>query len=245
MTLAEQQALQFEKGMLRVIRQMQALILSSGTVKQMMDLDATSRVLLAPQLYTSILGALSDSGYRELYASLANRDKELIADVKSARSTAGLPTGFTATSKDVINAFRSLELSKFDHIGQSFVNTLHGELMNYALTGMSETEFIANLSNALEGKFQKYAVTYANTSRAQFVQAVQNEAAKNYDGELFWSYEGAEDDKNRDACIEGLDKGVFTNEEKLEFEARTADERAWNCRHVFVQITKEEYEERK
>lgn len=242
---AEQQVKSFETNMRAIVRRMQADILSGKVVANMMSLSNAERVLYQQEVYSSLLGALNSSGYDKIVADLINKDKELIASVKTTRAGAGLPTAFTTRSKEVLDAVRNLELTRFNHIGQSFVQTLHSELMNFAISGMSEADFIIKLQDALEGKFVRYATTYAETSRAQFIQAVGDEAARSAGGEHYWEYVGAEDDKNRDACIEGLAKRYFTDAEREQFEADYADERAWNCRHTFMEINKDTYFEEK
>ena len=79
------------------------------------------------------------------------------------------------------------------------MNSLSQELMQFALTGVDESVFIDAIRSKLETGLQRYATTYATTSRAKFIQQVQDEAAKSYDGELYWEYVGPEDDRMRDA----------------------------------------------
>jgi len=240
--LAEQQGIQFETNLRQVVNRFQALIIKTARSGYMFSVNADERIRYAPELYSGLVDALQQSGYLSLVSDLIEQDRELIAEVKSLRTAKGLPTQFSKQSSEALAAFQNLEFAQFQNISTGFVNSLHQELMNYALTGVDEAVFIESIRNMLESKLQKYATTYAYTSRAKWIQQVQDEAAKNYDDELFWEYVGPEDDRTRDACIEGLNQQYFTDAERMEFEARTADERAWNCRHVFVQITKEDYE---
>jgi hypothetical protein len=187
------------------------------------------------------MDALKQSGYSELVNDLINKDKALLAEVTAMRTAKGLLTQFAKTSPEALRAFQNLELTQFQNIGDGFVNSLHSNLMTYAITGIREEDFAAMIRKSLDSGFQRYANTYAITSRAQFIQQVQDEAAKDYDGELFWEYVGPEDDRTRDACLEGLSQRYFTDAERSDFEAANATERAWNCRHTFEQITKEDY----
>jgi len=248
-TLSEQQAIQFERNLRAVINSFQAGIIATAKSGEMFSKNAADRIKYAPQLYEGIISALNSSGYNGIVQDLIARDAELIKEIRSLRTAKGLPTAFTNTSKETLAAFQRLELSQFQSIGEGFANSLHQQLMSLAIGGIGEREFIANISAKLDSGFKRYATTYAETSRAKFIQQVEDEAAKSYDGELYWEYVGAIDDRNRDACIEGLEynngTGMFTDAERDEFEARTADERLWNCRHTFVQITKETYEDNK
>ena len=53
--------------------------------------------------------------------------------------------------------------------------------------------------------------------------------------------------KSVETAKEAIDKMLsgeeiyFTDAEREQFESDTADERAWNCRHTFQHITKEDY----
>jgi hypothetical protein len=239
--LAETQITDFERNLRRVIDRFQAEIIKNAKSGYLFSLNAEDRVKYAPDLYDGILKALHASGYDKAVADLINRDAELISEIKAMRSAAKLPTTFAKSSSDVINAFKNMEMAQFSQIGTGFANSLSQELMNYAITGVDESVFIEAIRDRLESGFKRYARTYAITSRAKFIQQVQDEAAKNYDGELYWEYVGPEDDRMRDACIDGMAQRYFTDAERAAFEAETADERAWNCRHTFQQITEEDY----
>jgi len=241
MALAEDQTIQFEQNLRNVINRMQASIIKNAKSGYLFSRNAEERIKYAPELYNGILEAINGSGYYAAVSDLINRDKELIKEVTSLRAKAKLPTSFASTSPEVFAAFQNMEMQQFTNIATGFANSLSQELMNYAITGIDEAKFIDAVRASLTGRFTQYANTYAITSRAKFIQQVQDEAAKSYDGELYWMYEGPEDDRMRPACIEGMAKQYFTDEERNLFEYETADERAWNCRHTFIQITKEDY----
>ena len=242
MSLANAQVIDFEKNLRKVIAALQTLIIKNAKSGYLFSLKADERIRFAPDIYNALIAALNESGYYPLVSDIINRDKELIAEVMSIRGAAKLPTVFTQTSKETFAALRNLELTQFESIGTGFMNSLSQELMQFALTGVDESVFIDAIRSKLETGLQRYATTYATTSRAKFIQQVQDEAAKSYDGELYWEYVGPEDDRMRDACIDGMNKRYFTDFERSMFEAETAEERAWNCRHTFEQITKHDYE---
>jgi hypothetical protein len=245
MSLAEKQVIDFEKNLRKALNRFQAEIVANARSGYMFSQKADERIRYASELYDGILQGLRDSGYYGVVSDLIEKDRELISEVRILRSANKLPSVFTKSSAETFNALRNMEFAQFDNIGKGFVASLSQELTNYVVSGISEIDFMMAIRESLDNKFAKYARTYAITSRAQFVQAVQDEAAKNYEGEVYWVFEGPEDDKTRPACQEGLAKEYFTDEERIAFEAETADERAWNCRHTFQQVTKEDYEENK
>lgn len=241
--LAERQVTEFERELQVVFKRLQTLIIKNAKSGYLFSLNAEERIKFAPDLLDGLISAVNESGYYDAVAKIIDKDKDLIAEIKSLRSAQKLPTEFSRTSKNVFEALRNIEMKQFEDIAEGFTRSLHQELMNFALTGVDEEVFIQTIMDKLDAGFKRYASTYATTSRAKFLQQVQYEAAKNYPGELYWEYVGPEDDRRRDACIEGTAKRYFTDEERIQFEAETAEERAWNCRHTFEQITKEDYEE--
>lgn len=243
MSVADRQLSTFETGLVKALDSLKSLILLNAKSGYLFTANAEARIRYAPELYSGIIDSIAKSGYYEIVRELVGSDKELIEEVKSMRSGAGLPTEFSASSAEALTAFQNLELAQFRAISDQFANSLHVELMNFALSGTTELDFINALRSKLDDSFKRYAVTYANTSRAQFSQQVENEAAKNYDGALYWEYSGPEDGRTRDACLEGLAQRYFTDLERREFEMRYSEERAWNCRHVFFQITEQDYKE--
>jgi hypothetical protein len=152
---------------------------------------------------------------------------------------------FTQQSVNTLTALQTLQASQFAGIGSQAMDAVRQTVMQTILTGAQLEDGLANIEARLSADLQRYAWTYANTSRAQVLQAVQDIAAQNYEGELYWEYSGPLDDVTRDACVELLEIGVFTDDERNQAEADTADERAYNCRHVFEQITREQYEANK
>ena len=243
MSVADRQLSTFETGLIKAIDNLQSLILLNAKSGYLFSANADARIRYAPELYNGIVDAIAKSGYYEVVQDLVEKDKEFIDEVKKLRAGKGLPTGFSASSGEALAAFQNMELAQFRAIGDQFANSLHVELMNFAISGTTELDFINALRSKLDDSFKRYAVTYANTSRAQFSQQVENEAAKNYDGALYWEYSGPDDGRTRDACLEGLAQRYFTDLERREFEMRYSEERAWNCRHVFFQITEDDYKE--
>jgi len=243
MSVADKQVSAFETGLVKALENLKSLILLNAKSGYLFTANAEARIRYAPELYNGIIDSIAKSGYYETVRELVGSDKELIEEVKSMRSGAGLPTEFSASSAEALTAFQNLELAQFRAISDQFANSLHVELMNFALSGTTELDFINAISSKLNDNLKKYSITYAMTSRAQFSQQVENEAAKSYDGALYWEYSGPNDGRTRDACKEGLAIRYFTDAERRKFEIDNASERAWNCRHIFFQITEDDYKE--
>jgi hypothetical protein len=193
-------------------------------------------------MYPELLKALQESGYSSVVAQLQNTDPALVNAIKA---NARIPMSFLETSSDVISAIRSAEAFQFAKIGEAAMSSIRDNVMRTVLAGVPINDTLADIRSQLEDRFQRYAWTYANTTRKEVIQAVHFEAAKAYDGELYWEYVGPEDNVTRDVCLELLAQRVFTDAEMQEAEASSASEREYNCRHVFVQITKDDYESAK
>jgi len=243
MSLADSQVSRFERNMIEVLQRLQAEIIASANKGMLFSGDNALRLASAPDMFNELIGALDRSGYSNVVNAFTDEDIRLVKDVKAARATAGLPTAFTQQSAETLSAFKTVEFEKFQSLGNGFIESMRQELIAYISTGTNERDFINKINSMLNDNLKRYATTYATTSRQQVIQQIQNAAAANYDGELYWEYVGPEDDRMRDACAEGIEQRYFTDAERIEFEERTAGERAWNCRHVFVQITEETYKE--
>lgn len=243
MNTAESQVARFERNMIQVLRNLQAEIIASASKGGLFNPDSDLRMASAPDIYNQLLGALDRAGYSNVVNQFTEQDIKLVADVKAARALAGLPTAFTQQSTETLNAFKNIEFLKFQSVGNGFIESLRGKLMAYVTTGIDERTFINQINSMLNDNLKRYATTYATTSRQMVIQQIQNAAAQNYDGELFWEYTGPEDDRMRDVCAEGMSQRYFTDAEKTDFESSTAIDREWNCRHTFVQITEQDYKE--
>lgn len=194
---------------------------------------------MSASIYNELERALAGTEYEKVYLKLQGIDNDLIAAIVRE---AKIPISFTKTSVEVVDALRNLQMTEFQHIGERGLEAVREELMRSVLNGVPISETLDNIRDALESKFQRYAQTYAWTSRQELMQAVHNEGAKGYPAdEIFWEYVGPDDNLTRPACQELLAQRYFANEEKEEAIAKYAEERAYNCRHVFVQIAPEDY----
>jgi len=193
-------------------------------------------------IYQEGVKALTDAGYFGAVTELQGSDKEMISLI-TAQSK--VPMAFTATSKDVINSLRSIQTEKFANIGMQAIEGVKDVVTRAILGGQSIESTLDLITESLDTKLQRYAWTYANTSRKDVIQAVHWEAAKESEGETYWEYYGPDDDITRPACQVLLERngGYYTFDEMQAAEAEFAEDRAYNCRHYFIQIPKEVYDE--
>ena len=118
-------------------------------------------------------------------------------------------------------------------------------LMKSILTGQSIEQVHKQIRKELEDRLQRYSITYALTSRQEVMQMIHDTGAQSTPPqERYWVYVGPRDDKTRPACNALLDIKYFSNEEREYYEAMYAGERAYNCRHIFMQITKDDFDKK-
>jgi len=201
----------------------------------------------ATQSLEGLVKLLKQAGYDEAVKKLLGKEAALLNEYKSLRPAGAVPIALTARMTSQLKALQQAELVIFDNISSQSMMEIQKQLINGVLTGAKMDVIVEAIQSTLESNMHRYAWTYANTSRARYLQAVEDIAAgkDRYEEDVYWEYVGPDDDLTRPACVQGLEIGVFTDAERLSFEADTADERAYNCRHTFMRINKETYEELK
>lgn len=197
------------------------------------------------QSYESLKALLYQSGYGDLAREFIDRESNLLRDYTRLRPTGAVPIQITQRFIEQLEVLRKIEIFQFDILADDAVRAVQAAVMNGVLNGTNSMVLADQIRGSLKPPIQKYTWTYVNTARARFIQAVEKTNAKAGEGEIFWEYVGPEDDLNRPACIDGLSQRYFTDAEREQFEAETADERLYNCRHTFMEITKEAYEKNK
>jgi len=195
------------------------------------------------QSYEGLKDLLYRSGYGDLAREFVDRESDLLRDYTRLRPSGAVPIQITQRFTEQLDTLRRIELFQFDALADTAVRAVQGAVMQGVLTGTNTMVLADQISGSIEAPLQRYAWTYVNTARANFIQAVEDaNVDKANQDEIYWEYVGPEDDLNREACIEGLSQRYFTDSEREQFEAETADERLYNCRHTFMEITKEAYE---
>lgn len=252
-TEIDQQTAWFERNMLKIASRLDARIAS--LIRELDSrgghlLNTEENIQMWAQIHGSILEELNASGYTELVSMLNEKENDLLRTMKKASMPGAVPLAFTQTSQSAISAFNSLWNARIGNLGNDVARQIHTIIGDSIFGGTNIADLVKSVKVILERQLVRYATTYVNTSRAKFIQMMQYEAARNYDGGLFWIYEGPEDDVTRPVCREGTGMDVssmfpnapyFTEEERIEFESYSAPERTYNCRHTFMQITKEYY----
>lgn len=195
----------------------------------------------ASQVYFSLMEELEAAGYYRAVNELQGKENDLLRMMKANRPEGSVPVAFTMATRAKIDGLNSMYLLKFNGVGEDAMRNIAGIVMDIVVRGGSLQAAIKQIEGVLEKNLVRYATTYCETSRAHFLQAVEYAHAEDYEGEKFWQYVGPFDDLNRPACIEGLNVEFFTDAEREQFEAETAEERMYNCRHTFLLINKEFY----
>ena len=150
---------------------------------------------------------------------------------------------------ETLKAMQLLDLDSLQGISDVVAQQVRTHLQSIVISGTSIFDAISELEGTSK-KLTQHAQTYINTSRSQLSQKISDMEAENYDGAVFWEYFGAVlDDKTRIVCQEGLgaisssypNAPFFTDAEKKQFQSETMPR--WNCRHEFVEITEDYYNE--
>lgn len=253
--IIDDQVAWFERNMVRIAGRLQTRI-----TNLMYDFDITSGVvqnsgknlLLLRGIYTSIIDELQIAGYNNMIQALTDKENDLLRALKSSAPAGSVPLAFTETTQASINAFNSLWNARIGSLSTDVARQVHSLVGDSIFSWLSVDSVVAEVRAILEDKLVRYATTYVNTSRAKFIQLALYDSARNYEGGLFWVYEGPQDDVTRPVCREGTGMDTngsfpnapyFTESERIEFEAYSGAERQYNCRHSFMQITKEYYDE--
>lgn len=253
--IVDDQAEWFNRNMLKIVRKVRNRLTaelnkfdrSGGNLE-----NTPANIQRLNQIYGSIMTELQNAGYGDLVQQLQAKEGELLKSIKSSRPAGTVPIAFTETSRDALAGFNSLFNQQFGGLAQSVARDIAGAVGNSIFGTQSIEATMGMVAKLLDDKFARYAATYVNTSRAQFIQAAEYESAKGYDGDLYWIYEGPEDDITRPICRVGTGMDAdgaypnapyFTESERLSFEAESAGLRMYNCRHSFMQISEEYYNE--
>ena len=115
MSLAEKQVVDFEKNLRKALNRFQAEIIANARSGYMFSQDANERIRSASDFYDGILQGLRDSGYYSVVSDLVEKDRELIGEVRSLRTSNKLPSVFTKSSAETFNALRNMEFAQFDN----------------------------------------------------------------------------------------------------------------------------------
>ena len=186
---------------------------------------------------------LIESGYNEFLKKNQKSDIALVKHLQKIQENSDFPLIFTQKDKNVIKGFELLDFKKLQMLGENSANILSRGLISNVILGESLSKTRKSLESALSSKLKGYVETYINTSKHLLFQEVHNLSAENQDDDIFWQYVGPADDKTRPECSWALKKNVFTDIEKQNFISKYGVR--FNCRHVFIEVTEDFYNERK
>ena len=203
-------------------------------------------------LYGSIIQELTAAGYTDLVAGLNAKENELLTKLRATRQAYAVPLAFTETSQAALAAFNGMWNARIGNLGMDISRQIHGIVSESVFSGRTNYNLIKGISKLLDDDFVRYATTYVNTSRAKFIQMAEYEGTTGYEGDMFWIYEGPQDDVTRPVCREGTgmesnpitdNAPYYTDAERIDFENYSGSERLYNCRHSFMLISPEYYKE--
>lgn len=241
--LTNAQVTQFESELNRSMRQLERRItalLSKLEMDNGVILKTPANLRYAASLLPELNRLLEESGYPDAVAKFQQGDSTLLSQV---RKSAAIPLAFTRADAATLSALLAMQNSEFTGIGANAMESVRQVVMNTIMTGSRLEGSLGMIKKNLSANLQRYAWTYANTTRRDVIQLANDLAAANTEGENYWAYNGPLDDVTRDACIELLAIGYFTDAEREQYEAEYAAERMYNCRHSFDLISKETYDE--
>lgn len=244
LALTDKQVRAFERELGIAIRDLNRrldALLAKVKTKNGIILKTPANLQYLASLLPQMEQALLDSGYMNAVANLQAGDTELLQMV---RETSPIKLTYTRINANTLSALAQLQNTEFIGIGTNAMESIRQTVMNTVLGGARLEDGLAIIRAQLNDRLRPYAWTYANTSRKQTAQLAVDLAAEQIPAsERFWAYNGPLDDVTRQACIELLAIGYFTDAERQEAEANYAEERMYNCRHSFDLVSESTYKE--
>lgn len=222
------------------------------------DFQTTNGILIysdinvqqAYQSYAALQQMLQESGFNELVQAAQEKENDILKYMREHRPDGAVPLAFTMQTAEKLQGMSAIYATQFQSVAAQEMRNIQQIIVKSVIAGIDSEDAIQQIRDVLENNLKRYATTYFNTSRGDFIQAVEYATKDEYEGELFWEYQGPIDDLTRPACRIGLgvepdsrfpNAPFFTDEERIAFEAETAGEREYNCRHDFIQIEPEYY----
>jgi len=188
-------------------------------------------------------GILEEAGYYNLLQRYVNTLDDLQGSLNAILDESGLLKTLGDEQIKRLTAIKELQIKGIEQIGIDAGLTLKKGLYNNVLAGKTKADLLEAMAGELGGtKYVSYAKTYANTAINDYRQATLNQRAEPLkdDDDIVWIYDGNDvDDVTRPFCADVLEANrAYSTDEKNELES--APERAWNCRHFFTFVTKDD-----
>ena len=243
--LVDKTARQFDKiisaVMLTASDEIAGILSKLELIAGRLDKSAGNTAAIAA-LLPKLQAALEKAGYTQAVKALQATDTALI---KAVISSARVKMAFSPESLKTLQSVRDMQALRFAEIGQEAMRAVRESVMRGMNTGQHYKDIADSIREMLTGKYRSYATTYCTTTRQMIMQTIHDTAARETTGTVYWVYIGPDDDVTRPACQELLAIEYFTDAEREQYEAQYADERAYNCRHIFMQVSPEMYKENK
>ena len=186
--------------------------------------------------------SLQEAGYYVLINDLIDKQFDSIyAGTLKAFEAGGLETAFTVDDANKIQILKQMKRDFFIRLGDDVGLSVKRELYKYVISDASLADMTAGIAQTLEGSnLSKYANTYARTAIKDFQQEVIDLRAADIDDGV-WVYVGVSDGRTRDFCRNVLKHNrYYDDSDKNRIE--NDQDRAYNCRHRFYKMDKQEAE---
>ena len=186
--------------------------------------------------------SLQEAGYYTLVNDLIDTQFDKIyAGTLDAFEAGGLTTAFTTDDATKIQILKQMKRDFFIRLGDDVGLSVKRELYKYVISDASVADMTAGIAQTLEGSnLAKYSNTYARTAIKDFQQEVIDLRAADIDDGV-WVYVGVNDGRTRDFCRHVLKRNRFYNDSRKN-RIENDQDRAYNCRHRFYKMDKEEAE---
>lgn len=191
---------------------------------------------------------LEEAGYDEMVAKFLDEESNIIKNEIAKYKSSAIPMKFAKADVTQVEALQQKELLDLMNLKDDIAKKIQEITAQGVMTQMSKSELAKQIGNITDVK-SRHVTTYLETARNQYIQKLHDISADRYredtGEEVYWEYVGApKDDLTRPECELALEKRYFTDSEKNDFQNGAlfdAKVPRWNCRHSFVEITKERY----
>ncbi len=201
-------------------------------------------------IYNEMLKLGKAQGYTDAIDYALQQEGEIVKTIRKELATAGFPAKFTTVTQETFNLFQRQKYDYLANLSTRAITAIKEATLNAVIGSSDLGSLINTIQTEVGDKLQRYAYTYLETSRGQLIQATQEwtvQELKEQGIDIYWEYVGPLDNDTREECDLALQKRVFTDEEKADFQNGVGEiphnEPRWNCRHAFVPISENRYKE--
>ncbi len=219
----------FDKRMQKIYQN----ILDGATATAVQDIKDP---LLYDKMFSQIL---ISSGYYDEVNKFINSSYDVIyKDIKAMLATGGITTTFDEKDLSKIASIKQMHFDRFGELTSSTINTMKKEILKYSLSNATHETIVSGIRESLQqSDLFKFSNTYATTLISEYSQSIIDlKTQDTTDG--VWIYKGVLDSKTRPFCTCLLNKNsYYTDEQKATLQSD--ERRRWNCRHIFLKVSKE------